>query len=167
MAPLSGSKRSPPISCGFSPASCPGAVAAPAQRADARLQLVEVEGLGQVVVGAGVQAHDAVADRAARREQQHGRAQPFGAGLGQHLQAVEVGQAQVQRHHVGLDGAPLGHGLGAVAAHAHVDPAPPEGALQGDLHRGVVFDQQQLHTGPGAVRRGGTSVFSPVWRTAN
>jgi DNA-binding response OmpR family regulator len=37
--------------------------------AQARLELVQIEGLGQVVVGAGVESDDAVAHRAARRQQ--------------------------------------------------------------------------------------------------
>ncbi|MCY1383603.1 hypothetical protein D9M69_717460 [compost metagenome] len=75
-------------------------------------------------------------------------------------------QAQVERDHVGLDGAPLREGLCAVAADAHVDVPAPERALEGELHRGVVFDEQQLHR---ARDRwvGAASVFSPVWWTAN
>ena len=49
------------------------ATAPPCQGAHARFQLVEVERLGQVVVGAGVEAEDAVAHRAARGEDQHRR----------------------------------------------------------------------------------------------
>ena len=118
---------------------------APRQRTHARFQFVQVEGLGQVVVGAGVQAQDAVADRAARGEDQHRRRQPGGARLGQHLQPVQAGQAQVEQHHVGQAGVPAVQRASAVAAGHHLHAAALEAALQRGLHRQVVFHQQELH----------------------
>ena len=55
-----------------------GAVAAQ-QRAQPGEQLVEVEGLDQIVVGAGIQSLDAVVDRAERRQQQDRRRDAGGA----------------------------------------------------------------------------------------
>ncbi|MCY1529793.1 hypothetical protein D9M68_649580 [compost metagenome] len=66
------------------------------QRAQTRLQFVEIKRLGQVVVGAGVQADDAVAHGAARGEDDDRRGQAGGARVAQHLQAVAPGQAQVE-----------------------------------------------------------------------
>ena len=81
-----------------------------AQGAQAGFKFIEVKRLGQVVVSAQVQSHDAVAHRAARRQDQHGRHQTLLACLLQYLQAVQAGQAQVQQHHIGLGLRPVRHG---------------------------------------------------------
>ena len=73
-APLAASRLSPANGMGAPGRGWRGCTAA-RQRADACFQFVEVEGLGQVVVGAAVQAEDAVTHRAARGEDQHRRAQ--------------------------------------------------------------------------------------------
>ena len=48
-----------------------GSSAAPQQRAQARLELAQREGLDEVVVGPGVEAGDAIVDRLARGQHQH------------------------------------------------------------------------------------------------
>jgi hypothetical protein len=121
--------------------------AAAGQRAHAGFELVEVEGLGQVVVGAGVQAQHPVAHGAARGEDQHRGAQALGARPRQHLQAVQARQAEIEQYDIRHRRAPAVQRTGAVAAHRHLHPAALEAALQGGLHRGVVFDQEQLHRG--------------------
>ena len=60
---------------------------------DAGQQLARVEGLGQVVVGAHLQAHDAVHGVSARGEHQDGD------GLALRAQAAADGQAILARHH--------------------------------------------------------------------
>ena len=67
-------------------------LAAAQQRADARQQLDEGEGLDQVIVGALLQAFDAIVERAAGAEDQDRRADFAVADLLQHLQAVHIGQ---------------------------------------------------------------------------
>ncbi|MDT4849812.1 hypothetical protein FQZ97_839420 [compost metagenome] len=73
-----------------------GAGGAAHQGTQAGFEFVQVKGLGQVVVGAGVQADDAVAHGAARGEDDDRRGQAGGARVAQHLQAVAPGQAQVE-----------------------------------------------------------------------
>jgi hypothetical protein len=102
---------------------CEAILAAAQQGAQACFQFVEVKGLGQIVVGTGVQAHDAVAHGAARGQDQHRRAQAQGPGALQHLQAVEAGQTQVQHHGIGFAGLPVSQGTGAVGRHIHMQPA--------------------------------------------
>src|SRR6185436_1573770 len=92
----------------------------PQDRRDAREQLAEVEGLGEVVVAAGLEALHAVVDAAARREEQHRRVAAGGAGAPADLDAVEAGQHHVEQHEVP-----------ALAGHAR----QPEGAVAGDLGR--------------------------------
>ena len=92
-----------------------GARAAPEQCAQPRLQLAHVERLDEVVVGAGVQAVDPVADRVARGEHEDrhavaGRAQPP-----RHLEAVDVRQADVEHHGVRRGRRHLGQRVLAVA----------------------------------------------------
>ena len=78
---------------------------APQHRAHARGQLVEVERLDDVVVGAGVQPLDAVVDRVPCGEDEHrhlaaGAPQPL-----QDLQPVQPRQAEIEQHQVeGLRG---------------------------------------------------------------
>ena len=60
-------------------------------------QFVQVERLDQVVVGTGLQAADAVADLVARGQHDHRPGQPARPPVAQQVQAVAVGQLQVQQ----------------------------------------------------------------------
>ena len=82
--------------------------------ADARQQHLELEGLGHIVVRAGVQALDGV--RIARGGGQHDdrRRQSALAHLPADLAPVEVGQVDVEKDEVGLQRDGLGHARGAV-----------------------------------------------------
>jgi hypothetical protein len=71
-------------------------MAAAQERVDARQQLAERERLGEVVVGAGVEAGDAILDAAARGEDQDQRRVAGGAQAAQQLAAVLVGKAEVE-----------------------------------------------------------------------
>lgn len=121
--------------------------AAAQQGLDAGFQLVQVKRFGQVVVGPGVQAQDAVAHGAACGQDDDGRGQPLRPGLGEHHQAVLAGQAEVEQHQVGQGAAPLGQRPCAIGAGQHLETPAAQGALQGGLQGGVVFDQQQFHGG--------------------
>ena len=96
------------------------AAAAAQQGAHAGDQLVERERLDQVVVGAGVEAGDAVGDGVARREHQHRhagarRAQPLA-----HLDAVDARHHQVQDDHLGPQDGDRLERLVAVGGHRDV-----------------------------------------------
>ena len=91
----------------------PGRDPAPQVGADAGEQLREVERLGQVVVGAGIEAQHDVDLLGPGGEHDHGRlGVPF-AQPAADLDAVHVGQAQVEQHEVRL--APRATGSSAAA----------------------------------------------------
>src|SRR5581483_3361477 len=114
---------------------------APHERAQPRQQLLALEGLDEVVVGARVQPLDPVAGLAARRqdEDRHvaGRAQAPA-----HLDAVETRQAEVEDDEIGDE--LLGHRerLHAVSRGLHVVPLLAQRAAQdvGDLR--IVLDDE-------------------------
>jgi D-alanyl-D-alanine carboxypeptidase/D-alanyl-D-alanine-endopeptidase (penicillin-binding protein 4) len=70
------------------------------QRADPGEQLVEAEGLGEVVVRAGIEPANHVLHRVARGEHQDRRVPPFAAQLGRHLKSVLLRQHHVEQDHV-------------------------------------------------------------------
>jgi hypothetical protein len=109
------------------------------------LELLQVEGLGEVVVGAGVQPRHALAHRPAGGEHQHRGRVIAAAQPRQHLQTVDVGQREVE--HEGVEAPPLAQGqrLQAVAAGNHGEPARRQRAPQ-RLHQAqIVLDQQHVH----------------------
>ena len=74
------------------------------QGAGAGQQLLEGERLAQVVVGAAVEAAHPVADRVARREEEHGRGPALAAMALQDRQAVRAGQPPVEDDEVPVAG---------------------------------------------------------------
>ena len=99
------------------------APAPPAQQAaDARQQLVETERLGQIVVGAFLEAAHQVLRVVLRGEDQDRHVVARGARAAQHLDAVHLGQHQVEDHE--LEAA---RGIG--------QPARGGGAVARDLDR--------------------------------
>ena len=66
------------------------------QRADPREQLGKVVRLGQVVVGAGIEALDALVRFPARGQHQDGRRDAFRAQLAAHVEPVDAGQEDVE-----------------------------------------------------------------------
>ena len=124
---------------------------------DTRFQLGHAEGLGHVVIGAGVKGgHLAVFQRRSRQDD-HGHLAP-GPDATNHLEPVEVGEAQVEHDHLrgtqGDAGEPLFGGRG----HQHLmglgrqrEPqCPQEGFV-------VVDDQDPCHRQfrPARRKRGG------------
>ena len=124
--------------------------AAAQQRAQAGEQLLALEGLDQVVVGAGVEALDARLERVARGEHEDrdvvGRAQPA-----RHLHAVELGQPEVEDDEVGVEGGRLVERRLAVAGDAHLVALQAQRALQdlGDLL--VVLDDEHAWVASGDI----------------
>ena len=67
--------------------------------AQARGEFAGVEGLGQIVIGAGFQTQDAVGIVAARRQHQYGHAR-LAAQTTKHLEAAQTGKHHVEDNHV-------------------------------------------------------------------
>ena len=117
------------------------------QRRQSRLELGQLEGLGQEIVGAFVQGADTLDQRIARGEDQHRQALVGFAQFGQHVVAADAGQAEVEHQRV------VARGLEAAPHHAAVvDPVDLEAALlQRALQPGgefaFVFGQEDAHRG--------------------
>ena len=77
------------------------ALAAAQQRTHPRLQLGEPEGLGEVVVGAEVETDHAVELAGAGGDDQDAAVEAAVAGRAAHVEAVHVGQPEVEDHDVG------------------------------------------------------------------
>ena len=123
------------------------------QRAQAREQLLQREGLHQVVVGARVEAGNAVADRASGRQHQdrHGRA--LGAQLPRDLEAVDAGQHHVEHDRVGGGVRHGGEGLRAVLGEHELVPLGLERPHERVAHGRLVLDDQEAHRSSTACRR--------------
>jgi hypothetical protein len=120
---------------------------APDQRTDARHQLGHGEGLHHVVVGAEVEAVHAVVHLVARREQQHRHPLRAAAQPAQHLEAVDIGQPDVEDHEIeALARRRLDRQL---AARHHVDRIAlgTQDAGKALVQGSVVLDDQDAHAG--------------------
>ena len=125
--------------------------AAAQQRLQARRDLLERERLDDVVVGAGLQAADAVVDLVARRQDADGHVVAGGAQLREDLEAVEVGHPEVEQDHRRVDGV-VGGKRRAAARRAHDAKALElESGADGAADRSIVVYEQ--HDGATRARR--------------
>ncbi len=133
----------------------PAGVAA-RDRADARVQLVEVERLDEIVVGAGVEAGDAIAARVARRQHDHRGpvlARPQGT---QDVEAVARDarprarrvpgrQAEVEEDEIEALAGERAVGGGRIAHPVDRMALEAKRPLQALADHAVVLDQKQAH----------------------
>ena len=96
-----------------------GGAGAAEQRLDARQQLAHVERLGQVVVGAELEADDAVDDLPARGQHQQRRLHAASAEVAADVEAVLARQRDVEDQQIELR--PRAHFHGRVAVEGDVD----------------------------------------------
>ena len=133
--------------------------AAAEQSAKTSLEFGDGEGLGHVVVAAAFEAEDALVDGAARGEDEDGRGDSLGAEALDQLQAVDVGEGEVDDERVvdAFEGEPLGF----AAVGASVDAKAGFGERAGEklANGGVIFDDEQPH---GYSERNG-AVRGAVW----
>ena len=121
------------------------------QRADARRELVEIERLDQVIVGAGVEAGDAVGDGVARGHDQHRPRVAARRIARQHVETALSRQAEIEQQQVV-------HALSQreLAPRGRRDPVDGEAVLRqpaphaGADHR-IVFGEQYAHHRAGAA----------------
>ena len=121
------------------------AVGAAQQRLDAQVQFFGVEGFGQVIVGAGLEAFDALGPGTARGEDQHRRRQAGGAPLRQHVKPRQTRQAEVEDDQVIGFAAALIHRVATVGQPVHGVTLAIEAGHQFVGQRHVVFHQEQSH----------------------
>ena len=118
------------------------AVGASQQGLDPAHELAQRERLGDVVVGAELEAHDLVELVAAGGQEQDRRLGPDGAQPAEHLEAVDPGQADVEEDEVGrLVGGELEPFL-AGAGERDLIPLLLEGVLDPTRNGVLVFDDQ-------------------------
>ena len=126
-----------------------GAVQAAEDRVDARDQLADRERLGDVVVGAGVEAPDLVGLLRTRGQHDDRQDWLLGADLLAHREAVHVGQHQVQQHQIRRAILRQLHTLAPEAARHDLEPLELQRVAQAAHQIRLVLDDQHA---PGAQR---------------
>ncbi len=119
--------------------------AAPRERAQAREQLLERERLHEVVVGAAVEAGDAVLDGVARGEHQDRRPHVVSAQAAADLEPVEARQHHVEHDDVVLGRAGHPDRVLAAVRDVHGYALFLEPALDEARHLGLVLNNEHAH----------------------
>ena len=117
------------------------------ERAQARVQLAQGEGLDEVVVGARVEARDAVVDGVARGEQEHRHALARGPQPAGHLEPVDARHGDVEHHGVGPALGQRVERRAPVGGHLDVVALQAQRPVQGRPDGGFVVDDQDAHRG--------------------
>ncbi len=117
------------------------------QRPQARLELAQRERLDEVVVGADVEALDAIVDRVAGGQHQHRRPVAGLAHAAAHLEAVEPGHRDVEDHRVGGRGRERVERLLAVGGERDLVAVEPQRALERPPNGGLVIDDKDARHG--------------------
>ena len=115
------------------------------QRADPRHQLLHVERLGQVVVGAGIDALDALRQALRAGQHQDRRRDALGAEPLQDREAVELRQAQVEDDRIVVLGAAAEPGVLAVASRPRRRSRAEVSASTRSAAIDFVLDDQDTH----------------------
>ena len=117
-------------------------------RADPRQQLIEVEGLGDVVVGAAVQAVDDVLLLTERGQQDHRQLGPAGTDGLEDLEPRALGQAEIEEHELEVagEGEPLA--LLSIARQRHREALGLERSLEEFGDSAFIFDDEDAHAEP-------------------
>ncbi len=116
------------------------ALAAAHQCRQAGGNFVECEGFAQIIIGAAVEAGQAVGQGVAGGEYQHGRVVPLLPPAGENVHAVDVGQAEIEHHGIVRC---VGKGVAAVfAVFQPIDGKAVfgEAVIEAVADVGVVFD---------------------------
>ncbi len=131
--------------------------AAAGERAQPRQQLTEVKGLGEVIVGTGVEAGDAVLDRVECGEHQDRHAVAARADGAADIHAGHAGQQHVEDDRVPrtlLGEAECGAAGGRLL---HVVVRLAQAAGDGGAQRAIIFGEQEAQmVKVGDLRRSGT-----------
>src|SRR5581483_9859779 len=112
-------------------------------------ELGEGEGLGEVVVGAGVEAGHPIVDGIPGRQHHHGRPPALLAQAPAHLEPVGTGDHGVEHDGVVLVLASRPEGGIAVAGHVDRVPLTLEAPLDQRGHLGFVLHHEHTHDGDG------------------
>jgi len=116
--------------------------------ADARGELVELERLDDVVVGAGIEPGDAIAARVARSDDDHRRRVAAAAQFAQHAETVRgsgrgaARQAEIEQHEIEALARERRGGGGGVANPVDGEALEAKRTLQALADHAIVFDEQ-------------------------
>ena len=122
--------------------------AATRKRPHARRELRELEGLGEVVVGPGIQSAYAVVHAVERREHEHGQARVARSQALQDLESAELRQRDVEDQQIELARIERRIGLAAVLGPVDRIARLPQRAAQRVREYGIVFGDQNAHGPP-------------------
>ena len=115
---------------------------------EARQQLLEGERLRQVVVGAGVEALDPLADRVARRQQEDRDAVALAAQPARHVEPVVAGHHHVENQSVRCAVGRRGQRLVPVGGERDVEAVQLQRPLERLPDGSVIVCHQNEHRGP-------------------
>jgi hypothetical protein len=134
----------------------PGGALAAGQRPHPGQQLHQRKGLDQVVVGAGVEPDRHVLGSVAAGQDQDRHRDPLLPDGGAHLEAVGLGDLDVEHDQIvrGI-GPHLGQGGAAVQRHVHGVTVLLEALLQEPDGSNVVLDYENVHASSWRATRGG------------
>jgi hypothetical protein len=99
-----------------------------------------VKGFYQVIIGPEVEARHAVIDTVAGRDDEHAGGRIIGFKGAQQVEAVAVGQSQVEQHAVVAVQLYFFVGLGKIGGYLHYVPALPQCLNEGGAQGGLVFN---------------------------
>gem|GEM_PF-6324850 len=118
---------------------------APVQGAQPGQQLVKLEGLHQVVVGAGVEAHELVVGGGHGREHEHGQLLVALPDVAAQLVAAHFGQVHVQNHGRVLRRGQQALGRSGIQRHGGGHAVVFQPTLQERSYFQLVFNNQDFH----------------------
>jgi hypothetical protein len=123
-------------------------------------QLPERVGLGQVVVGTGIESLDAILDGIERGQHEDRRGGIAAPEIPAHVDALLAGQEPVQDDQVVVGGPQSLFSLAAVGGKIDREPFFLEAPAQDQRTLAVVFDEQDSHVG--SLRAYFNSAFRPA-----
>ncbi|MNZ56662.1 hypothetical protein D3C78_746140 [compost metagenome] len=121
------------------------AVGAAQQCLNPQVQFFRVKGFGQVVIGPGLEAFDALGPGIARGQHQYRRSQARGTPAAEHFKPWQSRQPQIEDDQIIGFGAALMHRIAAIGQPVHGITLAIEAGQQLVGQRHVVFHQKQTH----------------------
>lgn len=110
-------------------------------------EFVATERFGQVVVGTGVQALDAVFDPAAGRQDKDSTSESEAAKLSANGESIQLGKHEIEQHEVRLFVECAVQSIGTIGAGQHAVSAALEAVGDDSAHAEFVFDDENAFEG--------------------
>src|SRR5262245_6309728 len=123
------------------------------ERSDARQQLLDLERLWQVVVGAGIDALDPLRPSATRRQDEHRRLAAGGAPAFQNRETVDLRKAEVENDQVELLGLAAEPGSLTIGSNLDRVSGPLERRHDVRSDRRLVLGEENAHHSSSSILR--------------